>query len=131
MKSRSELAQDQGGSQGRATFVANYRKEETWILAYLKFAGATTSMLPRLGWLWREVPEITSRQHPSTQLCAGTGQVSSFLSPPVGSVKTKEVLKDEQLLSLTTGCIELLQTLQWNMVACCFLRTRLCITSGQ
>ncbi|KAG8254732.1 hypothetical protein J6590_005294 [Homalodisca vitripennis] len=80
------------------------RKEETWILAYLKIAGATTSMLPRLvsnatllktnnsiarinnsqGWLWGEAPEITARQHTSTQLCAGTGQVSSFLSPPVG-----------------------------------------------
>ncbi|KAG8261146.1 hypothetical protein J6590_080742 [Homalodisca vitripennis] len=59
------------------------RKEETWILAYLKFAGATTSMLPRLGWLWGEAPEITARQHTSTQLCAGTGQVSSFLSPSV------------------------------------------------
>ncbi|KAG8300471.1 hypothetical protein J6590_075387 [Homalodisca vitripennis] len=66
------------------------RKEETWILAYLKFAGATTSMLPRpvsinnsQGWLWGEAPEITGRQHTSTQLCAGTGQVSSFLSPTV------------------------------------------------
>ncbi|KAG8307907.1 hypothetical protein J6590_010344 [Homalodisca vitripennis] len=52
-------------------------KEETWILAYLKFAGATTSMLPRLGWLWGEAPEITARQHTSTQLCAGTGQKQS------------------------------------------------------
>ncbi|KAG8321234.1 hypothetical protein J6590_049543 [Homalodisca vitripennis] len=59
------------------------RKEETWILAYLKFAGVTTSMLPRPGWLWGEAPEITGRQHTSTQLCAGTGQVSSFLSPTV------------------------------------------------
>ncbi|KAG8278501.1 hypothetical protein J6590_019133 [Homalodisca vitripennis] len=59
------------------------RKEETWILAYLKFAGVTTSMLPRPGWLWGEAPEITARQHSSTQLCAGTGQVSSFLSPTV------------------------------------------------
>ncbi|KAG8261082.1 hypothetical protein J6590_081955 [Homalodisca vitripennis] len=26
------------------------------------------------GWLWGEAPEITARQHTSTQLCAGTGQ---------------------------------------------------------
>ncbi|KAG8300024.1 hypothetical protein J6590_086512 [Homalodisca vitripennis] len=34
------------------------------------------------GWMWDEAPEITARQHTSTQLCAGTGHVSSFLSPP-------------------------------------------------
>ncbi|KAG8275235.1 hypothetical protein J6590_090627 [Homalodisca vitripennis] len=53
------------------------RKEETWILVYLKFAGATTRLA--VG----RAPEITARQHTSTQLCAGTGQVSSFLSPSV------------------------------------------------
>ncbi|KAG8294271.1 hypothetical protein J6590_106756 [Homalodisca vitripennis] len=35
------------------------------------------------GWLWGEAPEITWRQHTSIRLCASTGQVSSFLSPPV------------------------------------------------
>ncbi|KAG8299319.1 hypothetical protein J6590_103900 [Homalodisca vitripennis] len=29
------------------------------------------------GWLWGEAPEITARQHTSTQLCAGTGQISN------------------------------------------------------
>ncbi|KAG8329316.1 hypothetical protein J6590_089509 [Homalodisca vitripennis] len=64
------------------------RKEETWILAYLKFAGATTSMLPRLGWLWGEAPEIIARQHTSTQLCAGTGQARLLiiLSVPPGAL---------------------------------------------
>ncbi|KAG8310712.1 hypothetical protein J6590_058865 [Homalodisca vitripennis] len=44
------------------------------------------------GWLWGEAPEITARQHTSTQLCAGTGQVSSFLSPPVFRVAMKRGL---------------------------------------
>ncbi|KAG8290171.1 hypothetical protein J6590_088868 [Homalodisca vitripennis] len=64
-------------------------KEETWILAYLKFAGATTSMLPRLGWLWGEAPEITARQHTSTQLCAGTGQVRV-----IDAVKYRKIHED-------------------------------------
>ncbi|KAG8269911.1 hypothetical protein J6590_096761 [Homalodisca vitripennis] len=69
-----------------STFTEGERKEETWIQAYLKIAGATTSMLPRLvpvGCGAKRLKLLRGNTLVHSCACAGTGQVSSFLSPPV------------------------------------------------
>ncbi|KAG8307650.1 hypothetical protein J6590_016091 [Homalodisca vitripennis] len=72
-------------------------------------------MLPRLGWLWGEAPEITARQHTNTQLCAGTGQVPVTLCTlGVGATFGESILQDlpRESTVITRSTCELLRVEQ-------------------